>query len=278
MTDKLTPGQLRDLADLIWGKDLPTPPDYLGASIMLEIAEGLRNSAARRERYFPKEINGWRAMDTVPTDGSWFQGLTTHDNVVACTFIAEDTEEGDAHGSNEFGLPGGARFMLKAWQPLARPPHEAARREAGETKRTCGPEVFDAALKSLAASVSDAPPPPADDLVARQPVYEDLPSYLRKLALARNSGITLAAERAPEWKAAAAIEALRAELADMTAMKVAAVNAAAKNEARVAALEDDMRDIAEYWNGSRTDEAMSNALDHIIEVAGKNLAAGGENG
>lgn len=53
MTDRLTPAQLRDLADLIWSPDIspPKPPNnfYLVWSCLMEISEGLRNSAARRE-------------------------------------------------------------------------------------------------------------------------------------------------------------------------------------------------------------------------------------
>jgi len=53
MTDRLTPPQLRDLADLIWSPDIspPKPPDnfYLVCTCLMEISEGLRNSAARRE-------------------------------------------------------------------------------------------------------------------------------------------------------------------------------------------------------------------------------------
>lgn len=144
MTDRLTPAHEAQILRLV------TP--YLANDMgNLAIKE-----AARLEREWPDEIQGWRSMASAPRDGSWFQGLTTHDNVVACQFIAEDTEEGDINGSNEFGLPGGVRFMLKAWQPLARPPHEAARREAEGQPG--------AALDKLANGDewnTDAPPPPA---------------------------------------------------------------------------------------------------------------------
>ena len=67
MVDRLTPGQLRDLADLIWGRDLPTPPNYLAATVQIEIAEGLRNSAARREA----EGQPGAALDKLANGDEW---------------------------------------------------------------------------------------------------------------------------------------------------------------------------------------------------------------
>ncbi|MCA3704231.1 MAG: hypothetical protein INF12_14510 [Methylobacterium sp.] len=57
MFDKLTPGRLRDLASLIWGNDLPIPkPHQMPERALWEIAEGLRNSAAYREKPMRRKL------------------------------------------------------------------------------------------------------------------------------------------------------------------------------------------------------------------------------
>lgn len=98
-----------------------------------------------KTRATPEPIEAWRYIekDPPPKNDDWFQGLTTHDTVVACKFIAEDTPEGDAFGSNEYGLPGGVRFKLKAWQPLAAAPHPAP---IPRKTRTTRPSCFAASI------------------------------------------------------------------------------------------------------------------------------------
>lgn len=137
---------------------------------------------------------------------------------------------------------------------------EAARREAvnDTATRPLGREEKDAMLNGLVAKLPDAPPPPADD--DRRALLERCVLVLAASALPVSAAKVLdeaISQIRRDGQQAAAIEALRA---------------------REKAREDDMRDIAEYWNGSRTDGAMHDALEHIIEVASKHLAAGGGNG
>jgi hypothetical protein len=173
---------------------------------------------------------------------------------------------------------------------------EAMREEAARREAEAKPEG--AGFKRLADSLREGPGSAADEQVlwlrARADAYQarhegnrdrvlhdDATAHAIKAAADR---IEAQARHVEHWRGSfineqKANEALKARVAELELdgpvwERAATFNSARADraEARVARLEGDMQSIREYWNGSQTDGAMSDALAHIIGVADAALA------